>query len=372
MLAETHARRVPQSELAWGSTAEWFTHLAGTHRGDGHRTVRQAETLVTERTATHEAMLAGRVSPEQAAVIVDAVDKLPLDSDTRERGEAVLLEEATRLNATDLAKAAKHLVEVADPERAERKAEQDLDRADRAAHHGRFLSIVEDGAGGVRFRGRGTVEDAAVLKAALLPLTKPQPALDPPTHCRRAPTRVTTAPGCGTPSSRSPSTPSPPTSRRTATAPAPASRSPPASTCSSRRSTGPPSGSATSITEDGLELSPATVRRLACDADLIPIALGSHGEVLDVGRTHRLVTPAIWRALVCRDAHCAFPGCTRPPIMCHAHHITHWADGGDTSLANMAGLDHACGRVRRGVDSSRHSSRRWSSDGRGGRWLPAS
>ena len=135
--------------------------------------------LVTERTATHEAMLAGRVSPEQAAVIVDAVDKLPLDAGVRERGEAVLLEEATRLNATDLAKAARHLVEVADPDKAERKAEKDLDRADRAAHHGRFLSIVEDGAGGVRLRGRGTVEDAAVLKAALLPLTKPQPALDP-------------------------------------------------------------------------------------------------------------------------------------------------------------------------------------------------
>ena len=88
-------------------------------------------------------------------MIVDAVDKLPLDAGVRERGEAVLLDESTRLNATDLAKAAKHLVEVADPDKAERKAEKDLDRADRAAHHGRFLSIVEDGAGGVRLRGRG-------------------------------------------------------------------------------------------------------------------------------------------------------------------------------------------------------------------------
>ena len=51
MLAEMHARGVAKSELAWGSTAEWFTHLAGTHRGDGHRTVRQASVLVTERTA---------------------------------------------------------------------------------------------------------------------------------------------------------------------------------------------------------------------------------------------------------------------------------------------------------------------------------
>ena len=91
-------------------------------------------------------------------------------------------------------------------------------------------------------------------------------------------------------------------------------------------------GAAVSTTDDGLDLAPSVVRRLACDADLIPIALGTHGEVLDVGRTQRLVTTALWRALVCRDAHCAFPGCTRPPVMCHAHHIIHWADGGHTKL----------------------------------------
>ncbi len=92
-------------------------------------------------------------------------------------------------------------------------------------------------------------------------------------------------------------------------------------------------GASVSTTDDGLDLAPSVVRRLACDADLIPIALGTHGEVLDVGRTQRLVTTALWRALVCRDAHCAFPGCTRPPVMCHAHHIIHWADGGHTKLA---------------------------------------
>jgi len=88
-------------------------------------------------------------------------------------------------------------------------------------------------------------------------------------------------------------------------------------------------------TEDGAELSPATVRRLACDADLIPVTLGTRGQVLDVGRANRLVTPAIWTALVCRDAHCTFPGCTRPPVMCQAHHITHWADHGETRLSNL-------------------------------------
>ena len=202
MLAEVQARQVPKKELAWSSTADWFTHLAGVKQGQGHRTVEQAPILVTERTATHAAMLAGRVSPEQAAVIVAAVEKLPLDAAVRNHGEQVLLDEASRLNATDLGHAAKRLVEVADPDKAERDAEKALDREDRAAHHGRYLSITEDGAGGVRLRGRGTVEDAALLKAALLPLTKPAPAMDADATrtASSSPTRVTTAPGCGTPS----------------------------------------------------------------------------------------------------------------------------------------------------------------------------
>jgi hypothetical protein len=100
----------------------------------------------------------------------------------------------------------------------------------------------------------------------------------------------------------------------------------------------------TSLTDDGTELSPAAVRRLACDADVIPVALGSRGEVLDVGRTHRLVTPALWRALVCRDRHCAFPGCTRPPVMGHAHHLGPWADGGTTTPTNLVLL---CGHHHR-------------------------
>ncbi|MBU1803013.1 MAG: HNH endonuclease, partial [Actinobacteria bacterium] len=100
------------------------------------------------------------------------------------------------------------------------------------------------------------------------------------------------------------------------------------------------------MTDDGLRLSHAAVRRLACDADILPICLGTQGQPLDVGRAQRLVTIAIWLALIARDRHCAFPGCTRPPVMCHAHHITHWADGGPTSLNNLVML---CGHHHRTI-----------------------
>ena len=69
------------------------------------------------------------------------------------------------------------------------------------------------------------------------------------------------------------------------------------------------------VTETGEDLSAGTVRRMACDAEIIPVVLGSGSVVLDVGHSQRLVTPANWRALVARDRHSRFPPCTRPPVM---------------------------------------------------------
>ncbi len=77
------------------------------------------------------------------------------------------------------------------------------------------------------------------------------------------------------------------------------------------------------------------VRRIACDAGVIPIVLGSASEPLDVGREHRLVTPALRRALIARDSGCVIPGCGAPPGHCDAHHLIHWADGGTTSIDNL-------------------------------------
>lgn len=82
-------------------------------------------------------------------------------------------------------------------------------------------------------------------------------------------------------------------------------------------------------------ITPQTARKIACDADLIPLVLGGNGEVLDVGRAQRLFTPAQRRALVARDKGCAFPGCTMPAHWTEAHHIRFWKKHkGRTSVAN--------------------------------------
>lgn len=77
------------------------------------------------------------------------------------------------------------------------------------------------------------------------------------------------------------------------------------------------------------------LRRLACDADVIPIVLGTDSEILDLGRANRLVPARLRRALIARDGGCIFPGCAVPATWTEGHHVREWADGGATSTANM-------------------------------------
>jgi hypothetical protein len=84
--------------------------------------------------------------------------------------------------------------------------------------------------------------------------------------------------------------------------------------------------------EDGTRVSGETSRRLSCDAGLVRVEHGEDGAVLSVGRKTRTVPPAVRRALEARDRGCRFPGCGRR--FTDAHHVRHWADGGETSLQN--------------------------------------
>ena len=83
----------------------------------------------------------------------------------------------------------------------------------------------------------------------------------------------------------------------------------------------------------GIHVSPETARRLACDAATVAMRHGPDGEILDVGRKTRTISPALRRALAARDRQCRFPGCQNR--RCDAHHVRHWADGGATALDNL-------------------------------------
>ncbi len=86
---------------------------------------------------------------------------------------------------------------------------------------------------------------------------------------------------------------------------------------------------------DGLPVDHQTIRKLACDASIVRMVIGPESEVLDVGRTTRTVPSATRRALDRRDRGCTWAGCDAPPQWCDAHHIEHWADGGETNLSNL-------------------------------------
>jgi hypothetical protein len=96
---------------------------------------------------------------------------------------------------------------------------------------------------------------------------------------------------------------------------------------------GPFAGAGVGLPDTGIPLSAETVRRLACDCQLIPMVLGAHGEPLNVGRASREPTPAIRRALDARDRGCALPGCDRPPKWCPPHRAL--GSLGQTSCANL-------------------------------------
>ncbi len=87
----------------------------------------------------------------------------------------------------------------------------------------------------------------------------------------------------------------------------------------------------------GGKVSAETSRRLACDCAVVPWQESSDGETLNVGRKTRSIPPAIRRALQKRDQGCRFPGCTAQKHV-DAHHVKHWADGGETRLGNLVTL----------------------------------
>ena len=89
-------------------------------------------------------------------------------------------------------------------------------------------------------------------------------------------------------------------------------------------------------TATGTALSPEVLRRISCEADLIPHVLGTAGEDLDLGRVVRLFTRAQRRLLWRRDRGCTYPGCTAPATWARAHHVVHWADGGCSDIDNAA------------------------------------
>jgi hypothetical protein len=81
-----------------------------------------------------------------------------------------------------------------------------------------------------------------------------------------------------------------------------------------------------------------TIRRMACEAEIIPVVLNSKGVVIDIGRASRLATRYQRKAIEAMYSHCAIPDCKVPIAQCQPHHIAYWRDDGPTDMNNLVPL----------------------------------
>jgi Domain of unknown function (DUF222)/HNH endonuclease len=264
-----------------------------------------------------EAVLAARVPVSSAAVAIAEMDNLrprltPECHDTVLEGFVALAEGQgpRQIRALRPALVARygHLGE--------------FQRREDRLRHGTSLSQPYDDDGMAEYRLRLDPEGSAVLEAMLGPLAAPQPSTEHGSDIRTSDQRRADAlvEVC----------------RRAAAAGGSAPATPKAAVMVTMDHVDLVERTGAGTTLTGELLAPETVRKMACDAAIIPVVLGSQGEVLDLGRTVRLATPKQVQALWIRGQGCTFPGCSRPPAWCDAHHVWHWCDGGPTDLSNLA------------------------------------
>ena len=313
-VGEVHARGAAQVVGA-GSTKAFLRGTCLVSPSEASRAVDTATALRSTCLATAAAVAAGVIGVGQAEVITKVITDLPsaLPEDVRAAGEATLLEHAAALNPAQLARAGRYFASHVDPHGVAR------DEAEQRARSGITFASTLYGAGIVR--GDLDPESLAVICAAIEPLSGPNPGADGVerrTPARRRLDAVVEIMRHHLDCQQAPDVRRPGAHLTVIT--------------NAATVAGQPGGS---TLDWGGVISGETTRRLACDATITPVTIGPVGQVLDVGRRTRTVGAPLWAALVVRDRHCGFPGCDTPTSRCDAHHITHWADGGPTTLTNL-------------------------------------
>jgi hypothetical protein len=122
----------------------------------------------------------------------------------------------------------------------------------------------------------------------------------------------------------------------------------------------PATGPGAAETGFGALISAARARWLACDATISRVVMGPDGQLLDYGRTKRIVPPPLRRAVELRDRHCVFAGCQAPTHWCDVHHRVHWINDGETKPENSALLcERHHTKVHHGFRVERQPDGRW-------------
>jgi hypothetical protein len=323
MACEAHGRDLPRRDGA-ASPVSWLRDVLRIAPSEARRLLSLGE-LLDARPLLADAVIAGAVNAAQALAIGQVLDDTPADEPlTRDKVEAVLIDHAARFEPTVLHQLGQRVLAHVDPELADRRLRERLEREERHARQRRGFTLSADGFGGMRLQGVLDVEGAAIVSAALEPMSAPIRGADGPdlrtAAARRADAlvdvcRIALASG-GLPDNGG----QPPQLNVTIDVDA------------LRRDV------AVGHLDTGALLPPSALRRVACDAQILPAVLDGAGVPIDLGRARRLYTGAARQAILLRDGGCAFPGCDRPPRWTQIHHITSWLDGGATDRDNGVAL----------------------------------
>jgi hypothetical protein len=311
------------------SVTDWLTLHARSLQGPAASQVATVGGVMNEPrwAALTDQVRAGTITVEKAALIIR------LDNDVRRYGDPEHVDGITNaMTETAPVLSVKELQRLAAHARASLKPPKDLEEQERAQRMARSFTKTGTSAGMIEYRLRLDPEGAAIVDAALDPLSRPRPDLGWDAVEKDDPRRPDTRRADGLLELIG----------RAVAAPEGVTRTPRTKvviTLDYETLFEQTRGAGT--TDNDQVLSPATIRRMACEAEIIPAVLGGPSEPLDLGRIERYFTPAQRRALAIRDKGCTFPGCTIPPQWCEAHHDLPWQLGGLTDLSNGLLL---CGR----------------------------
>lgn len=328
LVVEADRAGSPQVAVGVG-TLSWLHGAQRMTRTEAGSLLRQGHDLAGFPTL-REATLAGHASPAQARAVARVLAKLPTDLPvtTLTQAETMMVGYCAEFDSTELGRLARHLLDVVAPQIADEATEHRLERELASARASRHLSFVPDGFGSTLIRGSLPTADAELLRTQLDAISH--------LHHRRAldcadPHAEQTTPGM-----------------RRADAMVELAHAAALHGDAPRHGGDRPRVMVlidherllddcrrAHLIGTGADLTAGQLRQLACDAGILPVVMGGAGEVLDVGREHRLVTTPIRAALVARDQGCVFPGCDRAAAGCDAHHIIPWYRGGPTTIENL-------------------------------------
>lgn len=339
--------------VAATDTASWAA-TAGRNRSRSWGGVWLANLLESKYTHTRAALAEGRISEEHAAIIVRSGEKVPSEVTTAQLSdcEERLVAKATRMAPANLRRAARRLLEPLSKELADAHEDHMVREQERRAEVETWMTLSDNGDG--TWSGKFVIPElhGHLLKTALETLSSPrretrtktgQPMEDDSVPCSPNYTEslglallelVEHLPKTG--HGRSPVTLVVHVEEERL-----------------RSEVG------VATLPSGATISNEEVRRLLCDAHIMPMVFGGKSLPLDLGSKSRLFSNAQYVALSAVYDSCAAEGCSRPFAWTELHHRRPWSEGGPTDLSNAAPL---CGYHHRRVHDSKYEHQ-WLPDG---------